>query len=243
MNLHDLFSVWIFRVPDYQRGYAWGEKQLAELWDDLEDIPKDNGGYRKHYTGTIYLEECNPSENEQWLMSRRFSHVVDGQQRLMTLSILIFELLKLAPEGHGGESRDDLLKTYLCQTNASGNSKVYKFRYEATDRNHDFLLHAIYEDPSAIVQDGSLNVYRKNLTTAKEFFANRLKDLSHSQREVLFCKLTTALDLDVRQIKEPFDVQEVFETLNNRGKQLSVLERLKNRLIYLTVKLPSSAST
>jgi len=64
-----LFSSWVnsrvFRIPDYQRGYAWQEKQLIELWDDLEEIQSENGDFRKHYTGTIFLEEIQAFENEK----------------------------------------------------------------------------------------------------------------------------------------------------------------------------------
>ena len=52
--------------------------------------------------------------------------------------------------------------------------------------------------------------------------------------------MTIALQFDIREIEEDLDVQAVFETMNNRGKPLSILEKLKNRLIYLTEKLPNA---
>ena len=42
INLLELFNGKIFRIPDYQRGYAWEEKQLQELWDDIEEISVEN---------------------------------------------------------------------------------------------------------------------------------------------------------------------------------------------------------
>lgn len=90
INLLELFNGKIFRIPDYQRGYAWEEKQLQELWDDVEEIPEENGEFKKHYTGTIYLEEIAAHENEKWLSGVRFYDVVDGQQRLTTISIFHF---------------------------------------------------------------------------------------------------------------------------------------------------------
>jgi len=65
INLFELFNSRVFRIPDYQRGYAWQEKQLIELWDDLEEIQSENGDFRKHYTGTIFLEEIQAFENEK----------------------------------------------------------------------------------------------------------------------------------------------------------------------------------
>ena len=239
INLLELFNGKIFRIPDYQRGYAWEEKQLQELWDDVEEIPEENGEFKKHYTGTIYLEEIAAHENEKWLSAVKFYDVVDGQQRLTTISIFIFELLKLASNGYNGESKDDLEKTYLSKTNSSGNSTVYRFSYAHTDNNYNFLLRNIFENKSFILKDKSLNLYTKNLIFAKEFFETKLNNLSHQQRETIFKKLTASLQFDIRTIEKDLDVQAVFETMNNRGKPLSTLEKLKNRLIYLTEKLKS----
>jgi len=240
LNLLELFNGKIFRVPDYQRGYAWEEKQLQELWDDIEEIPESNG---VHYTGAVYLEkipEDKTNESEKWLSGVTFYNIVDGQQRLTSISIFIFELLRSAPEGYCGESKDDLVKTYLFKTNSSGNSAVYKFSYAQENDNHEFLLKNIFEDHSVILGNEGLNLYRKNLIFAKEFLREKLKNLSYSQREIIFKKMTTSLQFDVRAIEKDLDVQAVFETMNNRGKPLSILERLKNRLIYLTEKLKNA---
>lgn len=239
INLLELFNGKIFRIPDFQRGYAWEEKQLQELWDDIEEIHEENGEFKKHYTGTIYLEEIIAHENEKWLSAVKFYDVVDGQQRLTTISILIFELLKSAGSGYNGESTDDLQKTYLSKTNSSGNSTIYKFSYSHTDNNYNFLLRNIFENNSFILKDNNLNLYTKNLLYSKEFFENKLKNLNHTQREIVFKKLTASLQFDIRTIEKDLDVQAVFETMNNRGKPLSTLEKLKNRLIYLTEKLKS----
>jgi len=51
--LQELFNNRIFRVPDYQRGYAWEHQQVAEFWDDLQLL--SSGSDRHHYTGTIVL--------------------------------------------------------------------------------------------------------------------------------------------------------------------------------------------
>ena len=65
LKLPELFANMAFRIPRYQRGYAWGKKQWEDLWDDIMEIEKDNDGeYRRHYTGTIALKEI--SQNEKW---------------------------------------------------------------------------------------------------------------------------------------------------------------------------------
>jgi uncharacterized protein with ParB-like and HNH nuclease domain len=237
INLTELFNTRVFRIPDYQRGYAWEEKQLGELWDDLDEIQVIEGALKKHYTGTIYLDEIKPTESENWLSDVKFYNVVDGQQRLTTISILLFELLKATPIGYIEKKKDKLIETFIYESNMTGESKVYKFSYASTDKNHNFLLSSIFEDKKVILNQGNLNHYTKNLTNAKWFFNERISKLDDAQKNLLFKKLTTALQFDIRTIEEDLDVQAVFETMNNRGKSLSTLEKLKNRLIYLSEKL------
>lgn len=237
INLTDLFNTRIFRIPDFQRGYAWEEKQLNELWDDLDEIPSVNDELKKHYTGTIYLEETYPTEAEKWLSGVKFYNVVDGQQRLTSISILLFELLKATVIGYSEKKKEKLIETFVYESNMSGQSKVYKFSYASTDKNFNFLLHSIFEDNKIVLNQGHLNHYTKNLAFAKKFFYDKITTLDYSQKNILFKKIATSLQFDIRTIEKDLDVQAVFETMNNRGKQLSTLEKLKNRLIYLTEKL------
>lgn len=241
-NLSELFSARIFRTPDYQRGYSWGEKQLAELWDDLEEIPVDaaSGRYKEHYTGMIFLKESRPSDLEKWYNGAKFFDVVDGQQRLTTISILLFELLKATETGYAEESKEDLIKKYIVLSNRTGERKVYKFGYSNTNQNHKFLLHEIFENGKEVLPTDYRNHYTDNLQFAKDFFNQKIQPLSGDEKEILYQKLTTSLLFDVREVGNDLDVQAVFETMNNRGKPLSTLEKLKNRLIYLAVKLDDS---
>jgi len=76
------------------------------------------------------------------------------------------------------------------------------------------------------------------LENAKQFFESNLKNFYEtyglSEIEGLFKKLTQNLMFNLHEIQDDFDVFVAFETMNNRGKKLSNLELLKNRLIYLT---------
>ncbi|MDD4404102.1 MAG: DUF262 domain-containing HNH endonuclease family protein [Parabacteroides sp.] len=240
INLSELFNNKIFRIPDYQRGYAWSEKQLTELWDDIDEIKETDGELKKHYTGTIFLETTKALPSENWISGYTFYNVVDGQQRLTTLCILLFELLNSTETGYCEESKSNLFQTFIAKANLSGASKVYKFGYDITDKNHSFLFNSIFEDKSVILEHGQLNLYRKNLLYAKDFFKNKIASVSLDEKELIFKKLTTSLQFDLRTIEKDLDVQAVFETMNNRGKQLTTLEKLKNRLIYLTDKLANS---
>lgn len=239
-NFSELFNQRIFRIPDYQRGYAWVEKQLSELWDDLDEIKEHDGELKKHYTGTIYLEATQPLPNEKWLSGYTFYNVVDGQQRLTTISILLFELLKSTEIGYCEETKSDLLQRFIAKETASKLYKVYKFSYSDIDKNHKFLLNTIFEDEKIVLEHNQLNLYTKNLTDAKIYFKKKINTLTQVEKNQLYKKITTSLQFDIRTIEKDLDVQAVFETMNNRGKPLSTLEKLKNRLIYLTEKLSAT---
>jgi len=92
-SLDSLFKEKIFRIPDYQRGYAWRREQLKDFWEDLINLSDD----RSHYTGVLTLKQISPneigeSEKEFWLVddhSYRVYHIVDGQQRLTTFILFL----------------------------------------------------------------------------------------------------------------------------------------------------------
>lgn len=237
INLSELFGQKIYRVPDYQRGYAWVHKQLRELWEDIIEIPFLEGSFRSHYTGTIYVEAVTPEETERWLTGFSFYNVVDGQQRLTTISILLHVLLKYADDGYCNEKTEDLEKAYLYKSNRSGANRIYRFCYFQSNKNYAYLLNQIFEHPNTIFDISQFNLYSKNLHEAKRFFEEKILALNPTEREILFLKVTTALKFDFREIEKDLDVQAVFETMNNRGKPLSTLEKLKNRLMHLTEKL------
>lgn len=232
----ELFTQSVFRIPDYQRGYAWEEKQLTELWDDLDEITSESGDLRHHYTGTIFLDEIKKNQPEEEWFSSKFYSIVDGQQRLTTIIILIFELLKGTEKGYCETRKDKLFETFIAQKNLQETREIYKFRYMDTDQNNKYLLRNIFEDNKIVLESYNKNVYSENLRLAKEYFSTKIRKLDETQKELLFRKIINQLQFDVRIIENDLDVQAVFETMNNRGKPLTVLEKLKNRLIYLTEK-------
>lgn len=237
-NLRDLFATTYFRIPDFQRGYAWGARQREDLWDDLESLPVG----MRHYMGTLFVEEnFQQAESDRWVEDGKFVGVVDGQQRLTTLAILLSVLVQNAEgQGYARQSIEDLQRIYLFTRDRDHcDVKSYKFSYDEAGSSReyrDFLIGAIFEDPT-ISPPSLKSVYAKNLLEAKRFFGEKVSSLDRIGREALFKKVTTQLCFDYRMIDNDFDVQMVFETLNNRGKPLTVLEKLKNRLMYQAFRL------
>lgn len=252
-SLQEIFINKIFRIPDYQRGYAWTTKQLGDFWEDLVNLQPN----RNHYTGVLSLMKVQNSvwknwNDERWLIEgRNYSafYVVDGQQRITTFVILIQALIEVLTELEENQGKmiseimmgnfklQDIRDNYVVYAMPPQDIiKSYKFGYESDNPSFDFLKHNILGEPHG----GTLleTFYTLNLSNAKTFFRDNLKKYYEKNGltgvEFLFRKLTHKLMFNVYEMSDDFDVFVAFETINNRGKKLSNLELLKNRLIYLT---------
>lgn len=252
-SLKTIFKDRIFKIPDYQRGYAWTTRQLKDFWDDLANVPMD----RSHYTGLLSLKKVEKNvwanwNEERWLIEDRgfkAFHIVDGQQRLTTFVVFIQAISELIEnlEENKGKKNDDIYlgsfslkaikEEYLVVSRPPQFIiRTYKFGYEVDNPSFKYLKYRIFQEPnSGTVQE---TFYTLNLENAKIFFkenlANVYKKDGLSEIDKLFKKVTQNLVFNVYEISDDFDVFVAFETMNNRGKKLSNLELLKNRLIYLT---------
>lgn len=253
-SLDSLFKEKIFRIPDYQRGYAWQREQLKDFWEDLINLPED----RSHYTGVLTLKETpakeiKESDKEFWLIedySYKLYHIVDGQQRMTTFIIFLqafVDLFKSLPENKRKSdesiyisetlSVSAIQSKYLFMNKPTGDHfRTYKFGYTVDNPSYEYLRYRILGEPGP----GSIHetFYTLNLSNAKDYFSQQLEELysqegKHGLHDV-YAKLTKRFLFNEYIIKDEFDVFVAFETMNNRGKKLSDLELLKNRLIYLT---------
>lgn len=265
LSLSKVFDGKIFRIPDYQRGYAWQNSQLYDFWEDILNLQHD----RDHYIGLISIKQIdvNPDKMNDaerklnWLLKKSYNifHVVDGQQRLTTFIILLNEIINFVqrlPENKNKtpeeiifdeESISDIRSKYLIKKRRTENvpdTVAYLFDYEDTNDQSSKCLHNIL-DPS-IGGEVLSSYYTRNLENAQSFFAEAIskfynsKSKRISELEALFNKITCRLKFNLHKIEDNYNVYVAFETMNNRGKKLTNLELLKNRLIYLTTLFPRS---
>ena len=246
-NLKQLLTGKILRIPDYQRGYAWEKEQLEEFWDDLIHIENE----KTHYTGTISLEEIDYKIKEEYRsIAWKFTdddcklyYVIDGQQRLTTSIILLNELIQYAKENElkmiSNTTFSDCEKHFIID---KGENNAFIFGYEKNNPSFECMTKEILQDKtSKIIGDNTETLYTKNLKIAKEYFKNEIQKYCESDRQNLLSKLyknlTQRMMFAQYIIENSIDTFITFETMNNRGKQLTTLELLKNRLIYLAVSL------
>ena len=250
VSLSQLFDQRIYRIPDYQRGYAWASDQLDDFWDDLNNLSED----RFHYTGMLSLKRLGKEtwekwEEEKWIIrdnGYEAYHVVDGQQRLTTFIILMSSILRFAKKNGidyiCGKSVEEIEQRYIVEYKRPANQLfAYKFGYEKDNPSFKFLRFAILGEGDAVGLEETF--YTLNLEFAKTYFDSRVQELFGAEGidgfESLYRKLVNKLQFNVHYIQDDFDVFVAFETMNNRGKKLSNLEILKNRLIYLTTIYPA----
>jgi len=225
--LGSILSAGTYTIPEFHRGYAWKNdnlnKQLEEFWRDLELIRSDG----LHYGGSLMLQ----IEKDGAFV------VIDGQQRLTTVIILLAVLrdqMKKLSSVEESEKIEALLST---------DQNRFRLKYAENVASENYMKGFIYKDKSYLANAAiTPTLYSKNIEHAHSYFSRKIDVLQKGELLPLFHKLTTQFVLNVLVIDPPLDIHIAFETINNRGKKLSELELLKNRLLYLTTLIPKAAS-
>lgn len=205
ISFKDIVSKHFFKIPDYQRGYSWETRQLEDFKKDIENLyTKD---YR-HFTGTIVATES--------IENKSLFYIVDGQQRITTLIILLNEASKHI-------KNTDLVETYIKR----GQFGREEYVLETNKETKDFFTSQILKNQSTIPKVKS----HLRIREAQEFFQNWF-----SEKEIDVQKVVDIVTQKFGFIFfTPQDTKEIgimFEVINNRGKALSELEKIKNFFVY-----------
>ncbi len=232
-TLQDLFNNAVFKIPDYQRGYSWENQHRQDLLEDLELL--NNKG---HYTGTIVLKE---NGNVRGLGKKYTRYdIVDGQQRFTTILILLNVITKELKKIDNEDCKafaNGITSIYLKDRGPTG-MNIYKL--ELDKENDYYFRNAVIEDKNGVKHTIKSH---ENLFKAKNQFEEYL-DLKRGTEEDflgfiydLIDKLTQSLIFTLYKVEDDAEVGVIFEVMNDRGKPLSSLEKVKNYLIYLTGKI------
>ena len=132
-SISKLFSENLFRIPDFQRGFAWTKKEVEEFWNDLMRLKCG----KNHYVGVLTLEKVNPNKFNTWLddlwiiNSKRYNpfYIVDGQQRLTTSIILIACIVEVMINKQVDKlnftSRDKIIERFLYEEKDETSNKTF----------------------------------------------------------------------------------------------------------------------
>ncbi len=233
LSLQDLFSDRVFRVPSYQRGYAWEEQQVGEFLDDLALL----NSTRPHYTGTIVLYQPTSARKVEDNEGTHYveADVVDGQQRLTTIVLLLNEIAQALTKYPESRSlAQGIMKKYVEVTDIDG-QPLHKLSLNE-DTDLFFKSNVLPETPKG--QSGPSVASGQRLLDAKNQISVYLNEAewNDANREMwlrlLHSKVTNRLQFSLYEVEEEAEVGVIFEVMNDRGKQLTDLEKVKNYLLY-----------
>ncbi len=212
LTLDGVIEKGVFEIPSYQRGYAWQIRQLKDFWNDLEHVSKL--GDKFHYMHSLTLRGL---ENE---LEDSVFEIIDGQQRLATSLILLGLLAKIAK--HKDPKYDSINLEPILSYKYYGLSEAFR---------------AIMEEEKDL-KAFKTSFYAKNLIEAYAFFQEKIRNLPNTTLNKLLDALTKKMLFSVVELNDNrIDPFSSFETINNRGKDLSTLELLKNRLHFVVHKI------
>ena len=185
-TLNELFGNAIFRIPDYQRGYAWGDDQRRDFWEDIANL--QDGAGRKHYTGAVALRRMAPEKfpADSFERAALDAHdgmaafeVIDGQQRLTTAIILANEFMSAflarGVNEINGETIGQLRRKYVWRGDGLGGYPALDYANEPEVSRY-FRCAILKVEP----ENGQRYVetsYSRNLENAANYFKEQIAAL------------------------------------------------------------------
>lgn len=218
-------------VPKFQRDYSWDVEQWEELWEDLTQKHSDE--IEEHYMGYLVLSETE----------KRVFEVIDGQQRLTTITIVILAALKILQDfiERGVETEDNkqrfraLHQTYIGFTDPVSLATQPKL---TLNRNNDqYFRHYICALEKPPVRN--IKASERLLGKALNFFVAELGKLNFTSGLSIAQFIDDMVDrliFTTITVSNELNAYKVFETLNARGVKLSTPDLLKNYLFSVIDK-------
>lgn len=206
-----------FIIPVYQRNYDWREENCKQLYDDLISIVRKQRN--AHFFGSIVSVHSDGEFNEYL--------IIDGQQRLTTISLLLLAMYNLMKAGivvpEQGNLADKIYKTYLID--------------EWQDEETRIKLKPVKDDHkafSSLFKKSDDYVQGSNLTINYKYFYNRIQK-EEIKIDELYSAITKLEIINITLNKED-NPQLIFESLNSTGLALSEGDKIRN---YILMGLPT----
>jgi uncharacterized protein with ParB-like and HNH nuclease domain len=207
-------------IPKYQREYAWNKSNWEDLLGDLLD---DDRG---HFIGSII---CIKSEGIDVLSTQELE-LVDGQQRLTTISLLFCAIYKILKNKIGKENYEiQNLKYQLVQK--SNQQSELKLELSRQNNNNDDYRSVLGEELGIFNFDRDVrNKGNRKIYKAYRYFCNRLEDYNEEELREVLIKLNSMVVVKI-EVNSHSDAFMLFESLNNRGIPLSAIDLIKNKIL------------
>ncbi|GAA8517541.1 DUF262 and DUF1524 domain-containing protein [Helicobacter pylori] len=199
-------------IPIYQRLYSWEKEQCKQLWDD---IVKTGGSdqIEGHFIGSILYVLDGITHSDNALL------IIDGQQRLTTITLLLTAL-----RDHWSDKRKEIEDDYLINSGKDGDKK---FRLILSDSDKDTLLYLIDKDRRKPSEPSSKIV--ENFKLFEEWISKNTNQL-----ETIFKGLEKLMIVEIALKKGKDDPQLIFESMNSKGIELTQTDLIRNYIVMET---------
>lgn len=245
-KLGGLFPQSVFNIPRYQRGYSWTEKQVTDLLEDLEytlEQRQSAQGNFTHYFGTVVLQDTGIKETR----SRNYDSydIIDGQQRLTTITILVACLNSELRSLSGIELDEN--DSVEPESIADDNEEDFIARHGTERVTVDSINDTVFQD-LVVRGENTANIKTENLTQrrlvdAMETISNWLQN-HHNEDDYEYFDflrnlgkaINDGLEITTYIIDDETEAGRLFEVVNDRGKDLTTLDKIKSYLVYCAAR-------
>jgi len=201
-----------FEVPPYQRGYEWSNGEFNDLWLDIQRVGDQ---VEKHFLGNIILLK-------EGTYSDQFE-IVDGQQRLATISILVIAIR----DSEDFPNENDHRVTDILNRSKDGENN--KRRLHLYEDNADDSYESLW--------NGNPEQAKGNVKDAYDFYEQKLSQLDRDEIEETLSKVFNDLSVVETTVEDPAFAYPIFQTQNARGKEVSPIVLAKSRIHGAAKKL------
>ncbi len=212
-TIKEIFQEEGYSIPNCQRDYAWKDKNFRDLWEDLEEAIGYNKKGHRHFIGTMVVAKNEDNKN--------LYDIIDGQQRTTTIFMLLHVLANKQNEEDKRETRKYLYqKGELKLEVASQNQSFFKTLLEAAEKRN--ISHCEKDADT----EGKQNLF--------EVLKAILDKVSKLSEEGVNERLEALLKMVLMRLEEPDPGRAIrtFQSVNDRGMPLLLLDKLKSLLIY-----------
>ncbi len=212
-TIKEIFQAEGYSIPNYQRDYAWKGKNFRDLWEDLEEAIEYNKKGQGHFIDTMVVAKNEDNKN--------LYDIIDGQQRTTT----IFMLLRVLASKQNEKDKQETRK-YLYQKG--------ELKLEVAPQNQSFfktLLEAAEKGNISHCEKDADTESKQNLFEVLKAILDKVSKLSEEEANE---RLEALLKMVLMRLEEPDPGRAIrtFQSVNDRGVPLLLLNKLKSLLIY-----------
>ncbi len=207
-------------VPIYQRSYSWGEQQISDFWTDLNGALAT--GQNQYFLGNIVLSEEGSDDSYT---------IIDGQQRLAT-TLIFLAAIRNEYKRRGDDRRANIIQDeYIAVADLGTGEDKPRLRMNSDDDS--YFNQVIVQSTQAETLHASHKLIAKALAYFEEQIA-KVADVAETDWEQRLLQrvklLTSEVLVIVVDVSTEADAYLIFETLNDRGADLTIADLLKNYL-------------